>query len=85
MIYISSWHSQDIGIIMQSGHMCQFWLPAKSSTNSLMLIQSHAYAFSATANGDARSAFVCFHTFCQGMCKIGIITTFLAKTTIIFI
>ena len=75
----SSGHNQNIGIIMLSGQVGYFRNPAKSCTDTLMLVQGNSDTFSATANGDSRIALASFYGNGQRMCVIRIVTAVCCK------
>src|SRR3712207_7954687 len=63
----ASRHHQHVGVVVQPCQAGDFLVPAKSGADALMLVQRHADAVAASADGDARIAFARFHSRSQRM------------------
>lgn len=63
----ASRHYQHVGVVVQPCQAGDFLVPAKSGADALMLVQRHADAVAASADGDARIAFARFHSRSQRM------------------
>lgn len=81
----TSRHDQYVGIIVLTGQMGDFRNPAKCRTDTLVFVQRHADAFSASADGNSRIAFAFFYSQSQWMCIIGIVAAFSRVSTKILV
>ena len=82
---VASWHDQNVGIVVQACHVCDFRNPNEGSSDALMLVQCHGNAFAATADGNAFFAFSVFDASCQCVCKVGVVAAFFALGAIVLI
>ena len=68
-------HDQHIGIVVLTAQMGDFRNPAQACAYALVLVQRHADAFTAAADGYARIAFPVFYSLGQRMGIVGIVAT----------
>ena len=71
----TSRHDQHIGIVVLTAQMGDFRNPAQACAYALVLVQRHADAFAAAADGYARIAFPVFYGLGQRMGIVGIVST----------
>ena len=83
IIDITSRHDQYIGVVVQAGHVRNFWNPNQCSTDTLMLIECHADTFTTTADGNTRITFASLNSYSQLVSIIRVVTTICAVSTII--
>ena len=84
-IDVATWHNQNIGVVVQACHFSNFRNPNQSGTDTLMLVECHTDAFTATTNSNARITFTSFYCYSQLVCKVRVVTTFCAVSTKVLI
>ena len=63
----------DVGVVVLTDEVGNLWLPNKSGTDALELVEAHGDAFARTAHGDARIDFAFLDAFSQCMAVGGIV------------
>ena len=65
----------DVGIVMLTDEVGDFWTPHQSCAHALVLVEGHADALSAAADGDTWINTTIFNGFAQRMTEVGVVTT----------
>jgi len=74
----TTWHCDDVGIVVLTSQACYSQAPAECRTNALMLVKGDVNALSTSTHGNAGIAFATLYGQCTGMGKVGIVATILA-------
>src|SRR5574344_1587601 len=85
IVYESSRHDKYVGIVVLTCKVSYLRYPAKCCTYALMLVERHAYAFSASAYSNAWVTFATFHSVSQSVTEVRIVATLCRESTEIFI
>ena len=62
-----------VGVVVLTDEVGNLWLPNKTGTDALMLVEGHGDAFARTAHGDAWIYFAFLDAFSQSMAVGGIV------------
>ena len=69
----SAREDNDVGVVVLTDEVGNLWLPNKSGTDALMLVEGHGDAFARTAHGDAWIYFAFLDAFSQCVAIGGIV------------
>ena len=78
-------HGQYVGIIVLTRQGSQFGRPTEGTAYALMLVHGHADTLSASADGNAVTAFAGFDGFSHRVCIVRIVTTLFTVSAEIFV
>ena len=75
----------DVGVVVLTDEVGNLWLPNKSGTDALMLVEGHGDAFARTAHGDAWIDFAFLDAFSQCVAIGGIVTGFFGIGAVVLV
>ena len=81
----SAREDDDVGVVVLTDKVGNLWLPNKTSTNALVLVESHGDAFSRTAHGNAAFHFTSLDAFSQLVTIGGIVATVFSVGAVVLI
>ena len=75
----------DVGVVVLTDEVGNLWLPNKSGTDALMLVEGHGDAFARTAHGNTWIYFAFLDAFSQCVAIGGIVTGFFGVGAIVLV
>lgn len=75
----------DVGVVVLSNEVSNLWLPNKTGTDALMLVEGHGDAFARTAHSDAWIYFAFLDAFSQCVAIGGIVTGFFGIGAVVLV
>ena len=74
-----------VGIVVLTNEVGDLWLPNKTCTNALVLVEGHGDAFAGAAHGDATFYLTCFDAFSQLVAIGGIVAAVFGVGAVVFV
>ena len=81
----ASGHNEHVGIVVLADEACDFRVPSNAGAHTVVLVQYHAYALTASADADAGINLAALNAFCKRMTEVGIVATDVAVCSVILI
>ena len=74
-----------VGVVVLANEVSNLWLPNKTGTDALVLVEGHRDAFARTAHGDARIYFAFLDAFSQCVAIGGVVATVFGVSAVVLI
>ena len=81
----SAREDNDVGVVVLTDEVGNLWLPNKTGTDALMLVEGHGDAFARTAHGDAWIYFAFLDAFSQCVAIGGVVTRFFGIGAVVLV
>ena len=81
----ASWQHETVGIVVLAYEMSYLYIPAKTCTHTVVLVESHCHAFARTTDADAAAYYASLDILCERVSKVWIVARTVAVCSEVFV